>query len=152
MGRESGDPDVDIEIQDRIAMNLIRDDRGSTSLEFALVVPVWVAFVIGVSQASLLLWADTMLHGIVDRTARCMAVHVNNPAATRCFDLATMRTYAMSVSSSGSAFWAANDFDLNDATRGQCPGGSQVSISYAYTLLFVAPVTLSVRSCYPNWS
>ena len=35
---------------------------------------------------------------------------------------------------------------------GTCTGGSQVSISYVYRLLYAIPLTISSKSCYPNWS
>jgi Flp pilus assembly protein TadG len=134
-------------------MKLAKDSRGSAGLDFAIVAPIWTTFAIGIMQTAMLLWVDNMMHDVVDATARCMAVNVNNPAATKCHDLATMRTYAMSISSTNStAFWQASDFHLNDPNAGTCTGGSQVSIVYSYTFLFVHPLTISAKSCYPNWS
>src|SRR6266704_1474167 len=129
-------------------MRLAKDNRGSTGLEFAIVAPIWTAFAIGIVQTGMLLWVDNMMHDVVDATARCMALHVNNPAATICHDLATMQNYAMSISSATStAFWQASDFHLNDSNAGTCPGGSQVSIVYSYTFLHVQPLTISAKSC-----
>src|SRR5258708_31336867 len=109
-------------------MKLAKDNRGSTSLEFAIVAPFWVTFAIGIMQTGMLLWVDNMMHDVVDATARCMAVNVNNPGATICHDLATMRSYAMSISSSTSpALWQPPDFQLNDASAGTCPSGYQAS-------------------------
>ena len=134
-------------------MTLAKDNRGSSSLEFAIVAPLWVASAIGIMQTGMLLWVDNMMHDVVDATARCMAVNVNNPAASKCYDLTTMRSYAMSISSTTStAFWQPTDFHLNDSNVGTCPGGSQVSIVYSYTFLHVHPLTISAKSCYPNWS
>src|SRR5437899_10405824 len=112
-------------------MKLAKDNRGSAGLEFAIVAPIWVTFALGIMQTGMLLWVDNMMHDVVDATARCMAVNVNNPGATKCHDLATMRSYAMSISSSTStALWQPTDFHLNDANAGTCPGGSKVSIVY----------------------
>jgi hypothetical protein len=134
-------------------MKLAKDNRGSAGLEFAIVAPIWATFALGIMQTGMLLWVDNMMHDVVDATTRCMAVNVNNPGATTCHDVATMRSYAMSISSSSStALWQPTDFQLNDASAGTCPGGSQVSIVYSYKLLSVLPLTLSAKSCYPNWS
>src|SRR6266568_1225176 len=134
-------------------MKLAKDNRGSTSLEFAIVAPFWVTFAVGIMQTGMLLWVDNMMHDVVDATARCMAVNVNTSSPIRCHDQPSMRSYAMSISSTGStAFWQASDFHLNDSNAGTCPGGSQVSITYSYRFLFVHPLTISAKSCYPNWS
>ena len=134
-------------------MRLAKDIRGSTGLEFAIVAPIWAAFAIGIVQTGMLLWVDNMMHDVVDATARCMAVNVNKPGAAICHDPATMQTYAMSISSANvTAFWQASDFHLNDSNAGACPGGSQVSIVYSYKFLHVHPLTISAKSCYPNWS
>lgn len=128
-------------------MNIAKDDRASAALEFALVVPIWVAFVVGIMQVGMLLWVDNMMHDVVDAAARCTAVH------TTCTDQASMQAYAMEITVFAPGFfWEASDFHLNDAAAGTCPGGSQVSITYAYTLLYVRPLTISSKSCYPNWS
>jgi hypothetical protein len=134
-------------------MKLAKDHRGSAGLEFAIVVPIWTAFAIGIMQVGLLVWVDNMMHDVVDATARCMAVHVNNPAAIICHDLASMQSYAMQITVfTPGFFWQASDFHLNDPDAGTCAGGSQVSISYAYRLLHTVPLTISAKSCYPNWS
>ena len=64
-----------------------------------------------------------------------------------------MQNYAMQITVfTPGFFWQASDFHLNDPDAGTCAGGSQVSISYAYKLLYVTPLTISSKSCYPNWS
>jgi Flp pilus assembly protein TadG len=128
-------------------MHITKDNRGSTALEFSLVVPIWLGFVIGVMQIGLLLWVENMMHDVVDAAARCMAVH------TTCTDQTSMQNYAMMITVFKPGFlWQASDFHLNDSTAGTCSGGSQVSISYSYKLLYVHPLTISAKSCYPNWS
>jgi Flp pilus assembly protein TadG len=130
----------------RVRMN----NSGSTSLEFALVAPIWLAFVVGIVQAGMLTWLDNEMHAVVDVTARCMAVNVNVTGASKCYDASSMRTYAMSIS--WPALWSATDFHLNDSNAGTCTGGSQVSISYAVSLLHVVPITLAAKACFPNFS
>ena len=128
-------------------MKILKNDRGSTALEFALVAPIWTAFTIGIMQLGMLLWVDNMMHDVVDAAARCMAIH------TTCTDQTSMRNYAMQITVFQPGFlWSASDFHLNDSSAGACSGGSQVSITYAYRLLHVVPLTISSKSCYPNWS
>ena len=129
-------------------MKLASNDRGSTALEFAIVAPIWVTFVIGIVQAGMLLWVDNMLHDVVDAAARCTAIH------SICTDQASMQNYAMQITGfSPGFFWSASDFHLNDANAGTCPNGSsQVSINFSYRFLYVAPIPLSAISCYPNWT
>jgi hypothetical protein len=129
-------------------MTIAKDDRASAALEFAVVAPLWMAFVIGVMQVGMLLWVDNMMHDVVDASARCMAI------GTTCTDQTSMQNYAMQITVfSPGFFWQASDFHLNDAAAGACAGGSsQVSITYAYKLLYLHPLTISSKSCYPNWS
>jgi hypothetical protein len=128
-------------------MTIAKDDRASAALEFAVVAPLWMAFVIGVMQVGMLLWVDNMMHDVVDASARCMAI------GTTCTDQTSMQNYAMQITVfSPGFFWQASDFHLNDAVAGACAGGSQVSITYAYKLLYLHPLTISSKSCYPNWS
>jgi hypothetical protein len=128
-------------------MTIAKDDRASAALEFAVVAPLWMAFVIGVMQVGMLLWVDNMMHDVVDASARCMAI------GTTCTDQTSMQNYAMQITVfSPGFFWQASDFHLNDAVAGACAGGSQVSITYAYQLLYLHPLTISSKSCYPNWS
>jgi hypothetical protein len=128
-------------------MKIAQDDKGSSALEFAIVVPIWLAFAIGVMQTGMLLWVDNMMHDVVDASARCMAI------GTTCTDQTSMRNYAMQITVfTPGFFWQASDFHLNDSSAGTCTGGSQVSISYAYRLLYAIPLTISSKSCYPNWS
>jgi hypothetical protein len=128
-------------------MTIAKDDRASAALEFAVVAPLWMAFVIGVMQVGMLLWVDNMMHDVVDASARCMAI------GTTCTDQTSMQNFAMQITVfSPGFFWQASDFHLNDAVAGACAGGSQVSITYAYKLLYLHPLTISSKSCYPNWS
>jgi hypothetical protein len=128
-------------------MKIASNNHGSTALEFALVAPIWVTFVVGTMQLGMLLWVDNMMHDVVDAAARCMAIH------TTCTDQTSMQNYAMQITVfQPGFFWSASDFHLNDSSVGTCPGGSQVSITYSYKLLYVSPLTISSKSCYPNWS
>ena len=141
-------------------MGFARNDRGSAGLEFAIVTPIWVTFVVGLAQVGMTLWTDNVMHNVVNATARCMAINVNNPSATQCFDQSSMRTYAQnyakSISSKVFDFSAsASLLTLSEGGAG-CAGGSLVSLNYTMpkNLLFFLPatITLNFSSCYPNWS
>ncbi len=141
-------------------MKIVKNERGSTALEFAIVAPIWVTFVVGLMQIGMTFWAGNMMHNMVDATARCMAINVNNPSATVCFDQSSMRTYAQSYAQSTSSqvfdFSAsASLLTLSEGGTG-CAGGSQVSLNYTMpqNILFFYPkiITLNFSTCYPNWS
>src|SRR5438128_2658313 len=109
-------------------MKIARNERGSAALEFAIVAPIWVTFVVGLMQVGMTFWADNMMHNMVDATARCMALNVNNPSATQCFNQSSMRTYAQnyakSISSNVFDFSAsASLLTLSEGAAG-CAGGS----------------------------
>jgi Flp pilus assembly protein TadG len=141
-------------------MKFAKNDRGSAALEFAIVAPIWVTFVVGLMQIGMTFWVNNMMHNMVAATARCMAINVNNPSATQCFDQSSMRTYAQNYAQSTSSqvfdFSAsASLLTLSEGGAG-CAGGSQVSLSYTMpqNILFFFPtvITLDFSSCYPNWS
>ena len=52
-------------------MNLFKNDRGSTMVEFALVALPVLFFMIGIMQTAYIVWIDNILHYSVDAAARC---------------------------------------------------------------------------------
>src|ERR1700757_1705021 len=55
-------------------MSFLKDNRGATAVEFALVALPIMLFIIGIMQTAYLVWADNLLHISVDTAARCGAV------------------------------------------------------------------------------
>lgn len=118
---------------------MIGDKRGTTAVEFALLLPVFVAFVFGIVNCGLMLWTQLGIEHGVAAAARCATI---NPSA--CPDIpayAARMAYDLSVPKTA--------FTL---TTPSC--GNQVSASYAFrftTFVYRAQtVTLTAQSCYPT--
>jgi len=117
---------------------MIRDEGGASAVEFALLLPVFVAFIFGMINCGLLLWTQLGIeHGVV-AAARCATI---NPSA--CPDVpayATQQAYALNL--------PKTTFTL---TTPAC--GNQVAASYGFQFVtFFMPqmnMTLTARSCYP---
>ena len=117
---------------------MIRHEGGASAVEFALILPVFVAFLFGMINCGLMLWTQLGLeHGVV-AAARCATI---NPSS--CPDVpayAAQEAYALPVPKTA--------FTL---TTPAC--GNQVGASYGFqfvTLIFPQMnVTLTARSCYP---
>lgn len=120
-------------------VSAIRHEGGASVVEFALILPVFVAFVFGMVNCGLMLWTQLgMEHGAV-AAARCATI---NP----------------SVCPNVPAYAAQQAYDLNlpqsTFTLATTTCGNQVSASYPFqftTLIFPAiNVTLKAQSCYPT--
>ena len=118
---------------------MIRNDRGASAVEFAMILPAFLVFVLGVMNCGLMLWTQLGIeHGAV-MAARCAAI---NPST--CPDVpayASQHAYALNLPKS--------TFTL---TSPAC--GDQVAANYAFhfvTLLMPQiNLTLTARSCYPT--
>ena len=54
--------------------SLLRDRRGATAVEFALVLPLLLAMIIAVIEGNRLLWTKQAIQEAAAHTARCMAI------------------------------------------------------------------------------
>ena len=117
----------------------IRHEGGASVVEFALILPVFLAFIFGIINCGCMLWTQLgMEHGAVE-AARCATI---NPSA--CPDVpayASQEAYDLNL--------PKTTFTLTTAT---C--GNQVAASYPFrfTTLMFPPinVTLTAHSCYPT--
>jgi Flp pilus assembly protein TadG len=128
-------------------MKFIRNDRGSTALEFALAIPAVLAFILGIIQVAIVLWSDNLLFFSVDLAARCAAVGSTNPPCQST--MAATVNNAMPSTSIGT---------LTTASNPNCTGNN-VGISATFTVNFLAfpwpqstNTALQANSCYPKWS
>jgi len=118
---------------------MIRDQKGASVVEFALILPVFVAFVFGMINCGLMLWTQLGIeHGVV-AAARCTTI---NPSV--CPDVpayAAQQAYGLNLPKT--AF---------TVTAPAC--GNRVSASYGFQFvtLIMPPrsVTLTAQSCYPT--
>jgi Flp pilus assembly protein TadG len=70
---------------------LLKDDRGTTAVEFAIVSPAFIAMVVGTLYMCLLLYGFGSLQFAVEDAARCASVKT-----ATCSDSATTISYAQS--------------------------------------------------------
>lgn len=118
---------------------MIRNERGASVVEFALILPVFVVFVFGMINCGLLLWTQLGIeHGVV-AASRCAAID-----RAECPDVpayATSETYGLNLPKS-----------VFTLTSPAC--GDQVAASYGFRFVTVLlpplNVTLTARSCYPT--
>ena len=59
----------------RIKSRMLRDERGMGAVEFALVVPVLFAFIVGIAQIGTLFFANSGLKSAVAEGARYATIH-----------------------------------------------------------------------------
>jgi Flp pilus assembly protein TadG len=120
---------------------LASDARGATLIEFALLLPLFIALVVGIMQVGHVLWIQTALQHAVEMAARCASVN-----ATSCGTVAQVQAYAATQ-----AYGVILPVDTFTASAAPC--GNQVVASYDFAFqmgLFASPsVNLSARSCYP---
>ena len=127
---------------------LVRD--GLAAQEFALLVPVFIAFVLLLVAGAGLAWTQQVLQETAQNTARCMAAE-----PTTCSSTSAIQTYATTrAAHDGLTLSAATITPLSNQTCNGVAGMNQVTISIAYTplsgTLFSGAITLSAVACYPT--
>src|SRR5207253_1189329 len=75
--------------------SMIRNEGGASVVEFALILPVFVAFVFGMINCGLMLWTQLGLeHGVV-AAARCAAINPSSCPDVQAY--ASKETYGIPV-------------------------------------------------------
>ncbi len=123
----------------RSIAGFMRRSGGTTAVEFALVLPCFLALTVGTVNACIALYANSALHFAVDDAARCMSVKTNV-----CDNAADTQTYAAG-NYNGPAI--SPSFV---ATTTSC--GNQVTGTVTYQLNAIVTnlsVPLSATACYP---
>ena len=110
-----------------IAMTVLRPqglticDRGSTAVEFALVLPVLAMLIVGTLYTGLLVYSAAGLHNAVEQAARCYSVNVsqcNGAVAAQIYAQknyygVSKPTFTASIASCGHQVSATLTFVLN---------------------------------------
>jgi Flp pilus assembly protein TadG len=118
----------------------LRDTRGTTAVEFALVGPVFIMLIVGVVYTSLLLFAMGSLQYAVEEAARCASVKT-----TVCTSSTSTASYAQSHFFGSLVLTPA--FTSTTATCGH-----QVRATASYNLnigLDSLTVPISAAACFP---
>ena len=123
---------------------------GSIAVEYAIVLPALLMFLLGLVDAGRLFWSYTTLSRSVAAASRCAAVDTNN-----CPTASAVQSYA-----AGQA-WGLNPSPAFTVTTAAACGGTQVqgtTVFQFFTPWFygAAPfgagntLTLSATACYPT--
>jgi Flp pilus assembly pilin Flp len=120
---------------------LLKNNIGTTAVEFALVaLPVFM-LMIGIIQTAFIMWTDNLLFVSVDTAARCGAVQSQTPPCQGLMTLANMQATANTV------FLPLSG--ANFALNPTC-GGSGLVGTKIVNILYVVNLTLTAKSCYPD--
>ena len=119
-----------------------RGESGAAAVEFALVFPVLLTFLLGTAEFGRLLWTKSLLDHAVNEAARCGSINATMCGSSNAIaDYAVLRSVPLTVTSA-----------IFTAVTTAC--GSQVTASYAFTFVAHAllpyRVTLTSRACFPR--
>jgi Flp pilus assembly protein TadG len=137
----------------RSISRLLQSHDGTTSLEFAVIAPVFLMLLLGIPAAGFLIWAKGAIGLAASQTARCMAIR-----STDCTDR-TAAYAALILADWGIASLISPisvTFQLNVTCNRPESAGlfSSVTITSATSIgpSFVAPLSnlmLTATACYP---
>lgn len=129
-----------------VAVRLWADERGSSLVEFALLVMLLFVFVFGSLYAGMLGFSNTSLHAAVEAASRCRAIGIT------CTDAASTQTYAaghfFNLSNSTPTFVSDTPSIGTDANCGNRVTGT---LNYRFTwLLSSQTLPLSAKACFAS--
>jgi uncharacterized membrane protein len=126
--------------------------RGAAAIEYAIVLPVLLMFVLGIMDTGRLLWTYATIYRATEAAARCRAIAAAVPTAVTCTTSAQTQTHAVDA-----AWGLAIDASAFTVSNPAC--GIQVHASYDFQ--FTIPwfpafgesppgtTTLTATVCYP---
>lgn len=116
--------------------------RGTVAIEFALLLPALLLFILGIADVGRLIWTQTTLDRAVEAAARCAVID-----STTCGTAALTQTYA-----AGQAFGLTIASTAFTVTTPSC--GIQVAVSMPFTLIIpwltTSSIALAATACYPT--
>lgn len=122
-------------------------ESGSSAVEFALVLPLFLLLTLGVIHLSLMMFAASNMHATVEVASRCWAL-----ADTNCTTKAMTETYAASFykGAASSASFTATD---ETTTASLCGWKVHGQATYVFTaVLLNVSVPISADACFPKLS
>ncbi len=117
----------------------LREQDGSLTVDFALILGPLLLLVLGTMEVGRMLWYQNALNYSVQEAARCATVDVNN-----CNTSSQIKSYA--AARSGASF-TSETFSTSTAA---C--GNLISANYPMSLdipFAAMSITLTAQSCYP---
>jgi len=132
----------------RATGSLLRASAGATAIEFAIVFPVFLVFVLGIVEFGRALWTQTALQSAVETAARCAAVNPTSctPSVTR---YAASQAFGLSIPAGEFTYTAAASCGVAGNTKGALVVASHVFDPIIGQLVPGLSVTLTARSCHP---
>ena len=120
---------------------LIRDESGTTALEFALTAPAFFLFIFGIIQIGLMLWMQIgMQHG-AEMAARCASINSTLcPSPNAITSYAAQQSFGLTLPSSTFTY-----------STPAC--GNQVNANYTFqfpVIIGLSPLTLTAQACFPS--
>lgn len=120
---------------------LLRTEGGSSAVELALLLPVFLTFALGIVEFGRAFWIQSELQSAVEAAARCRAVNTNT-----CSSTSTTQSYAAAQMAGMTV--ATADFTVTTPACGTQVSGT-VPFSFIVPGLFPWSVTLTAKSCHP---
>ena len=122
-------------------LDFIRRRDGSTSLEFAMVGPMFIGIMMAIFQGGMLLWTQLGMEHAVESAARCSAVNSSTCGTpSQIQGYAATQAYGLSLPASVFSF-------------SQTSCGNVVSASYSYSVFSrvfsKASIPLNAQACFP---
>jgi Flp pilus assembly protein TadG len=124
----------------QLVRTLVRNRSGHSAVEFALLAPAMMMFILGIGEVGRVMWLQNALDYSVTETARCVS---NSPST--CSSASQAQSFA--ASESGAGF----DSSVFTVTTASC--GNKVSASYPVVLnipYVTWSTTLTSQACYPT--
>jgi Flp pilus assembly protein TadG len=123
---------------------LLKDRRGTSAIEFAITLPLFILLVLGVWQIGYGMWAQFALQHGTQMAARCMAVAAAATNPTTCSTTASIQSYA-----------AGQSYGFNPSpsvfTVSQPTCGNQISADYTVfpvvANIGIPALTLHAQAC-----
>lgn len=123
----------------------ILSQSGATALEMAVVLPLVLSFLFGLTEFGRAIWTKATLDFAVESAARCFAVDTTN-----CGTAAATQTYAATRAAGLGLTGTAFTVTLPTPTCGKQVIGS-LTFKFAAAGLFAFPIlTLNSTACYPT--
>jgi Flp pilus assembly protein TadG len=124
--------------------------RGVTAIEYALLLPVLLLFILGIIDVGRLMWTYTTLSRAVDAAARCGAINEDATSPTDCQNSAAIQ--ARAVTEAWGLDVTSSAFTVTEASCGVQVTGTYSFVSIIPGFGTAAPwgtLALSATACYP---
>lgn len=122
---------------------------GATAVEMAFLLPIFLAFLLGIEEFGRALWTQTALQFASEAAARCAVVNPDSCPNVPAY--AASEVFGLSIPSS--AFTYTQNAICGVCSGASCTGGALVTASYPFQTivpqLIPINVTLSAKSCHP---